>query len=538
MKLMRNAFAAGFAVAAISLAACSSQHVGTAGSGSNGGDISSLNGNVAQGDIGSIGMHLTIGNGVSVTQLTWTISNGTNSYTGTVPIGDAGSIEFVAGGIQAGSGYVVALSGADTNSDPCTGTSAAVTVSPGATSSATVIVTCVVPTDAALAADVGTGSLAVDAGVVLVNQPPFLCPGITSFSISPSEVLPPQTATLTSLSTPGGGGSETVLWTTSCAGAAITNPTTPSATFACGSATGNCTVTLTVNLTGIGADGGNVGPVCTGVAFTSFSDTVNCEAGGALSCFAPTPNACPAVAGGKAFCASLQTDAANCGACGNVCPTTAPTCVAGACTLVVAAPTACTTSPCATTGPNSVKCTSNAAGTGVCTPTEAAIVARDIAQGNLTAGQLKTGTGSCYECLNAKSCLDDNTGDVGLECADSPDLGGGTAGSGVTLCLSTLNCIITNDCQGAGGITGTSAIASQEDISLCYCGGNNAGNACQTSGTATNGLCVTQESAGFGFAFSDNKDILQNFGGSSFPSGVANAIFQCAKSNKCTACLN
>jgi hypothetical protein len=196
--------------------------------------------------------------------------------------------------------------------------------------------------------------------------------------------------------------------------------------------------------------------------------------------------------------------------------------------------------PCTGTGqPGCVSCNANeTSNSGVCTATEAAIVALDIAHGNLTTGgQLKPAPASCYECLNEKSCLDTNMGDVGLECGDAMDLPGGARGSGVGLCLSTLDCILTTNCQGAGGIVGTSAIASQEDVSLCYCGGNNAGNACQTSGTATNGPCVTQEAAGFGFAFSDNKDTLQNYGGSSFPSGLANAIFQCAKSNKCVACL-
>ena len=71
-------------------------------------------------------MHLTIGNGVHVNTLTWTISNGTNTYSQPVFITDdagheAQSVEFVAGGIQAGSGYVVTLSGVDSDNNPCTG---------------------------------------------------------------------------------------------------------------------------------------------------------------------------------------------------------------------------------------------------------------------------------------------------------------------------------------------------------------------------------------------------------------------------------
>ncbi len=208
-------------------------------------------------------------------------------------------------------------------------------------------------------------------------------------------------------------------------------------------------------------------------------------------------------------------------------------------------PTACTSAPCAASGPNSVQCPNNTAGNGVCTPTEALIVARDIAQGNLTAaGQLKpsSGTGpsfvqgSCYTCLNFKDCLDGNGGDTGNECGDSPDLSTGAVGSGVGQCIATLTCILNTDCQGAGGIAGTSAVAAQETVGLCYCGGNNPGSTCLTAGTNTNGLCVTQEAAGFGFAFSDNTDIVPNLTSQSFPSGEANEIFGCAKSNKCTIC--
>jgi hypothetical protein len=208
-------------------------------------------------------------------------------------------------------------------------------------------------------------------------------------------------------------------------------------------------------------------------------------------------------------------------------------------------PTACTSAPCAASGPNSVQCPNNAAGNGVCTPTEALLVARDIAQGNLTsAGQLKLASGSgasfvqgsCYSCLNFKDCLDGNGGDTGNECGDSPDLSTGAAGSGVGQCIATLTCILGTDCQGAGGIAGTSAVAAQESVGLCYCGGNNPGSTCLTAGTNTNGLCVTQEATGFGFAFSDNTDIVPNLTSQSFPSGEANAIFTCGSSNKCTIC--
>ena len=55
---------------------------------------------------------------------------------------------------------------------------------------------------------------------------------------------------------------------------------------------------------------------------------------------------------------------------------------------------------------------------------------------------------------------------------------GAEAGQGPALCSAVLDCILSKDCQGAGGISGTSAVAAQENVNLCYCGGNNAGSVC------------------------------------------------------------
>jgi hypothetical protein len=200
-------------------------------------------------------------------------------------------------------------------------------------------------------------------------------------------------------------------------------------------------------------------------------------------------------------------------------------------------PSPCTHAPCAVTGANSVQCPDSPTSDGVCTPTEALIVARDITNGNLdSTGQLAayvsaTNNGSCYTCLNVKSCLDDDQMDTGNECADSPNVSGGPAA-----CLTTLGCILSTDCQGAGGIAGTSDMTTQENVNLCYCGGNNPGSACAASGVVPDGLCDAHEAAGLGFALSDNTDILLNFGAKTLPSGIANHLFQCAASNKCTLC--
>ena len=189
------------AVVALWVASCSSHGEPADGLGPNGGpDLGTITTSPNGGDAGAVGLQLTIANGVHVNQLSWTLSNGTNSYTGIVYITDdagheAQSVEFVAGGILVGSGYVVTLYGADSNGDPCTGTTAAITVMAGATSSATVLVTCTAPTDAAITADIVNGAIAVNVPVEYETQAPFQCPGkmcIRDRADSGPQLFPPQ----------------------------------------------------------------------------------------------------------------------------------------------------------------------------------------------------------------------------------------------------------------------------------------------------------------------------------------------------------
>jgi hypothetical protein len=545
MKLIRNSFAVILGCTAVAVAACSSGTTGGPSSTTGGGNPTTgiLGG---QGDFGQVRMNLNLPGGASITSLTWVITNGTNTYTGTDQIGDAQAVEFVAGGILAGSGYTVTITATDSNGDPCIGSSSPFSVTAGAAINVVLGVVCTVPPDASLAADVGTGSVGVTATVSLVTAGALACPGISGFSISPADITLNGTASL-SLATVGP--TPVITWSVSPAtGGTFGNVNTATTTFQCANvpaAGSQVTVTATVALPDSG--------LCSGEVFTTMSAVVNCESG-ALTCAAGLSVCAPD--GGVQSCANLQTDVHNCGTCGNICSATAPsvaTCTAGVCGVTTppidggpvkdaGVTTACTQivggKPADSTGNTScVQCPGSAASDGTCTATEALIVARDVAQGNVQAsGQLLTGTASCYSCLNLKACLDDNAQDTGNECADTPDLAGGAPGSGVTQCLATLGCILGSDCQGAGGIAGTSATSSQENVQLCYCGGNNAGSLCSTAGTATNGLCVTKEAAGFGVAFSDNKDILANYGSQVFPSGSANAIFQCAASNHCTIC--
>jgi hypothetical protein len=97
--------------------------------------------------------------------LNWAITGPAGQYSGTVVFGDAGSYEFVVGGIRSGDGYALTLSGTNIFGDPCSGTSAPFQVSPGGLAGAGVAIVC--QTGDAQAAVVTTGSVGVDAAVVL-----------------------------------------------------------------------------------------------------------------------------------------------------------------------------------------------------------------------------------------------------------------------------------------------------------------------------------------------------------------------------------
>jgi hypothetical protein len=174
--------------------------------------------------------------------------------------------------------------------------------------------------------------------------------------------------------------------------------------------------------------------------------------------------------------------------------------------------------PCTTGGQTGcVPCDGNT--TGVCTPTEAAFVAYDIKKGNVTAPGAEP-MDACYECLLGAGCLDDNIYlDTGNECGDS--LATGTSAQ----CLATLQCILDNSCAATR-------------VNACYCG------TATPSGTCTgnpapgpiNGACAAKIAAGEGFGLTDGTDNLTNLTDNTRASGMADQMFQCALSGKCTAC--
>jgi HYDIN/CFA65/VesB-like, Ig-like domain len=195
-----------------------------------------------------------------------------------------------------------------------------------------------------------------------------------------------------------------------------------------------------------------------------------------------------------------------------------------------APPTACTAAPCAASGPNSVQCSGSNGS--LCTPTEALIVARDISKGNLANGQLTNA--SCYACLIAATCIDDNVGDTGNECGDLA----GTVGSGARAaeaktdaCLNTLSCILPPTTAAS------CALEPSDGISNCYCGSAfpTIAECNGATGSTVNGVCVGVEIDGFGeTATTAPSTILGKIAAKASGSGMANAILKCAGTNTTT----
>jgi hypothetical protein len=188
--------------------------------------------------------------------------------------------------------------------------------------------------------------------------------------------------------------------------------------------------------------------------------------------------------------------------------------------------------PCETTGQtNCVKCEGNETGTGanggLCTPTEAIFVQKDIAAGIATVAGDDPADG-CYPCLFNAGCIDDTAfGDHNHECGDT--LTGGTAAE----CLATASCFLTTTCAWGGSLASSA-------VDTCYCGTAPSSGSCNNSAPSggANGACDTQIATGNGLAVDDGHNNLVNLTNPALASGKSDQIFQCAISNSCDMCLH
>jgi hypothetical protein len=318
-----------------------------------------------------------------------------------------------------------------------------------------------------------------EAGSVLVNGVPLNCATWNSAVANPSSTTVGGTVQLTASASAPDPSSITYAW--SAPTGSIDTPAQASANFTCPATPGQVTLTLVVGDGPLPA-----GATCPASA-TTATVVVTCNGNGGNDAGPPADSG-PADTGAPDT--GTDTGPADAGPAG----------------------------PCTSAGQtNCIRCSGNS--NGVCSPTEALFVQHDIAAGHAA-------TTDCYSCLLNAGCLDDTQfGDTNHECGDLTgkfDAGAQAGQPDSTLCMNAVSCVLQTSC-------------SSSDISICYCGPTNAGNACQTAANP-NGACYTQEINGLGV--SDNATVLKDYTDTTRPAGMANQIFSCAESNSCSACLH
>jgi hypothetical protein len=110
---------------------------------------STAKGNAQDDGLGSVGMAFTLPSGQVLNTLAYQITNGTNTYQGTVNVAGSSSLTFVVGGVASGAGYTLTLSGTTTDGlTSCAGTSAPFSVSNRHSTAVSVQLSCTTASDA------------------------------------------------------------------------------------------------------------------------------------------------------------------------------------------------------------------------------------------------------------------------------------------------------------------------------------------------------------------------------------------------------
>jgi hypothetical protein len=548
MKHIGTAIMFGLAVAAASVAACSSSRNSPAPGGQGGTSVNTDDGT------GSVGFQYTIPGGEHISTINYTLTNGTNTYTGTVNVGASSVISFVIGGVAAGSGYSVTVSGkSDDGLVSCSGSfgtgvsdagqnnGAPFSVADRATTTVNVQLICIdVPNQ--------------NQGSVVVNGQASCCATWDTIVANPTTATTTAPGNTSALSANASGpcdGDAGFGVNLNCTWSVLTGTGTVSATttdnkgnffasFTC-PATGETDTIQLFCTDGPLPDGG----FCP-ANLTTGTTTVVC---GSTPCQNPTVGtgveANPNTATGSCPAPSVNTGTLK-DSSGNFC------CSAGPCqgvgTGVEATPNTATGScpagqgntgtlkdgagnfccstlaPCTTGTAGCVQCQGNNTGAGanLCSPTEVQFVQHDIATGKATAPGPDP-AGSCYTCLLGGGCIDDTQfTDTGHECEDTLATFGTAAE-----CESVISCILGSSCAASA-------------VSTCYCGTAGVSTACQGNPAPgpINGSCDTQIATGLGFPVTDGTDNTKNLTDVTRAAGKADQIFQCAQSNACAACLH
>ncbi|HXN32350.1 MAG TPA: hypothetical protein VN894_10830, partial [Polyangiaceae bacterium] len=186
----------------------------------------------ATGDTGTVGVALQVAPGITINSASYTLTgpNGFNQ-SGTINVAMSPTISALLGGIPAGSGNAVSLSGMSTDgSVTCSGASAPFAVSANQTTSVQVSLACSGPTP--------------ESGAIIVKATTSQCPTIDSISLDPANVVLGGSLSLVAGARGPNSAGLTYAWTATTG--SLANATSPIATFTC-TTPGTPTITLTVS---------------------------------------------------------------------------------------------------------------------------------------------------------------------------------------------------------------------------------------------------------------------------------------------------
>ncbi len=188
----------------------------------------------AEGHEGTIGMQLTLPGGEQINSVSWTITgpNGATTVvkTGMVNVGNSTKVNFQIGGIPAGTGYSITLSGSSADGTVTCAGSATFNASARATTSVNVVLQCTTP--------------APEAGTLQVSATTVNCATFNSLSVSPSETTVGNSVALSASANGPNASALTYAW--SATSGSFDDPTSASPHFTCG-ASGTATLTLRVS---------------------------------------------------------------------------------------------------------------------------------------------------------------------------------------------------------------------------------------------------------------------------------------------------
>ncbi len=516
MKIILNSVLFGLALGAVSLVGCSSQSAPGLTGNSNGGSNTGVVGAVApsaSSQTGTVTLQLQLAPGITLSPVQYTITNATlagfSTISESVDVSRSQTVGFSLT-LPVASGYSLSLSATDSNGDSCSAGPASFGVLADQLNTVALTLTCSETIDAGVSApDVNVGIVVVTADASLdATIVGSACAAATSLTASPNETTVGNTISLTAAGIdPSYLSSDvTLTWASTGGFGSLASSTGSSNTFMCNGA-GTETVTLTAAISNGGASCPNVG---------SLTVTLRCDA-----------------------VVDTGTADTGTGSGGSV--------------------TACTTAPCATSGANSVQCPASA--NGVCTPTEAIIIAHDILKNGQAAGVPKPT--SCYSCLVLNACLDSSGGafpagngsGVGIsnsECGDPSGAGNsppfdnvnvsGATAAATQQCLDALTCTLTSN--GANPASECSFSQLPPSVGNCYCGAHT-GSSCLSSPAAPIGVCASIIDTDIGST--DPTTVLARFTDTAYSAGgVGLAILDCALTApatppakaKCPTCFN